>query len=382
MSPSSQQSGEVAVAHRIREHAGCARAALVVAGAEIVDEEEELVALDRAAEGAAKLILREGIDADALIVVLPRVCVQPVVLHVSIGGAMELVGAALEDADDAAAVDVAVIGRGVGGEHMHFFEGLGGGTVRDDVVEGLVHIDAVDGVVVGLGAVAVDVGQVSPTGAALDALHAGGAGCADCAGEIKGKRGKVQAVQGEALNGVGGESAAQSGVVGVEDRRRSRDIDRRRGAAHRKRDIECRRLQNFKIEGRNRIGIESICRDGHLVAANRQKFNSIKASGIGRGRSIDTGAEIVRHDLRAWDNGAAGVGYRAGDGTGDRLRHCCWDTHQHGEHYRERDLNQIFLHRGLTWFIAAKKVCAGLEEAVVGMRVDQFGESVLSACFA
>ncbi len=81
---------------------------------------------------------------------------------------MELVGAALEHAHHTAAVDITVVGRRVGGENLDLLQRLRRRAVGDEVVEGLVDIDAVQRIVVGLSAVAIQVDRVGVEGAPLN----------------------------------------------------------------------------------------------------------------------------------------------------------------------------------------------------------------------
>ncbi len=85
---------------------------------------------------------------------------------------MELIGAGLQHADHIAAVHVAVGGGRVRGQHLDFLQRFRRGTVGDEVVERLVHVDAVQRVVVRLGAIAVHIGRIAVEGAPFnDALY-------------------------------------------------------------------------------------------------------------------------------------------------------------------------------------------------------------------
>jgi hypothetical protein len=190
----------------------------VVAGAEIVDEEEELVLQDGAAEGSAKLVLRErvGWNLGGLILVLPGVGVEAIVLQVAVSRSVEFAGTAAEDGDDAGAVDVAELGGRVRRNYLDFIERSGGGAVANFVVEGLVDVEAFECVVIRLGAVAVYVDRVTVIGVALDDVGGGVAVGADRAGGVEGEGAEVETVERKVRDGVRGEGAAEGVVLGVE----------------------------------------------------------------------------------------------------------------------------------------------------------------------
>ena len=100
---------------------------------------------------------------------------------------MELVGPALEHAHHAGAIYVAVVGRRVCGNHLDLLQRLRRRAVGDQVVIGFVHVDAVQRVVVRLGAVAVHVGRIGVIGAAFKTRRAGCSRCIHCTGDIQGE---------------------------------------------------------------------------------------------------------------------------------------------------------------------------------------------------
>ena len=105
-----EEDRKISISHRLRKHALRSCSALVIAGSEIVDKEEELIALDGAAELPPNCACEYGLIGIAgLVIILPGVGVQAIVLHVAVGRAMELIGAAFEHADNAAAIHVAVM---------------------------------------------------------------------------------------------------------------------------------------------------------------------------------------------------------------------------------------------------------------------------------
>src|SRR5260370_21068716 len=127
----------------------------------IVHEEEETIMDDGATKGAAEDAGVEGgqrSDGGLVsgVLVGPAVGVQVVVFEEPEGVAVEAVGSALGDHDDLAAVGVAVLGGGIAADDPEFADGVYVGTVVDVIVDGVVDVDTIEGVVVGLLAVAVD----------------------------------------------------------------------------------------------------------------------------------------------------------------------------------------------------------------------------------
>ena len=206
---------EIAVAHSLGHHAGRRQATRMMARSQVIDKEEHLAVQEGTAEGTAELRLRVWRDRDdgVLMVVPPRVGVEAIVLHVAIGRTVEQVGAALEHEHHAGAVRVAKVGRRIGGDHLDLFEGLGRGGEGHPIVLGFVHVDAVQRVVVGLGAVAIDVGRIAGSAkatvwsVAADVRHRSGSAGVDRARHIQRNGREIQAVQRQVLDGVGGEGA-------------------------------------------------------------------------------------------------------------------------------------------------------------------------------
>src|ERR1700687_5865148 len=120
----------------------------------IVHEEEETIAEDGTAKGAAEDAAVErghGTDFAAVCCVLvrPAVGVQVVIFEEPEGVAVEAVGSALGYHDDLAAVGVGVLGGGIATDDAEFADGVYVGTVVDVVVDGVVDVDTIEGVVVG-----------------------------------------------------------------------------------------------------------------------------------------------------------------------------------------------------------------------------------------
>jgi hypothetical protein len=93
-------------------------------------------------------------------------------LHVVEQAAVKVIGAALEHGDDIAAVYVAILRRGVRRDDPNLLQGVGRGSLADQVVLGFVDADAVECVGVVLSAIAVDGHHPGVEGVALDGVVA------------------------------------------------------------------------------------------------------------------------------------------------------------------------------------------------------------------
>ena len=103
---------------------------------------------DGPADRAAKLRLRKRAGRKVFVAVCPGVGVQPEVLLIAVRRAVKMIRSGLQNAEHTRAVHIARIDRRVRRHHFHFFQGLGRGAIGDQVVERLVHINAVQRVVV------------------------------------------------------------------------------------------------------------------------------------------------------------------------------------------------------------------------------------------
>ena len=86
----------------------------------------------------------------------PGICVQVVVAKIEERASMELVGTALGLIENIAAKHVAILCRSIRGDHLHLTDRIHAGAIAGNIVEILVDIHAVEQVIVGLLAVAVD----------------------------------------------------------------------------------------------------------------------------------------------------------------------------------------------------------------------------------
>ena len=165
----------------------------------IIGEEEHLVLHDGPAEGGAENVLREiGLPGRGHhAVVLPRVRGQAVVAPVFEQVPVELVGARLDRAADQGTRHVSELSGVVVRVDPHFRERIRAGLVEQPVVDRVVHVDAVEHVVVRLLALAVHEGPARPEVLWLgEAVRLGGHG----PWQQKGKLGEVTPIQGHVLD--------------------------------------------------------------------------------------------------------------------------------------------------------------------------------------
>ena len=231
-----------------------------------------------------------------------------------------MIRTAFQHADHATAVDVAVVGRRVGGQHLDLLQGLRRRAVGDDVVERFIQVNAVERVIICLRAIAVQVHTIGVGIAAFNAGRAGGANSAYGARNIKRERRKIQAVQRKVLNGIGREGTTQGSVRCVEDRGRVRDRHRLRGTARIQLQIEGRRLQRFKLKGWHGLLPEAGRLDRDLITADGQKRDPVEAGSVRGGGRVDPGLKVVRDDRSARDHRATRVGDVTRNSSGDGLR--------------------------------------------------------------
>ncbi len=244
---------------------------------------------------------------------------------------MEAVGAAFQNAHHATAIYVAEGGGRIRGQHLHFLQRFRGGAIGNQVVERLIDVDAVQRVVVRLGAIAVHVRGIDEIIAALNLSRARGPGGIHDTRLIQSDRGKVEAIEGEIRNRVRRKCRTDGRIARVQNGRAARYIHRRRGRSHLQRNVECRRLDRFQRELGERRLAEPRRRHCHLVVPGRQEVDPINAVGVGGRRSVDPCVQVVRHHLSARNHCSARIGDLTGDGAGHILRHCRRDAHAHAQ---------------------------------------------------
>src|SRR5260370_13827304 len=175
---------------------------------------------DGTAKGAAEdAAVERGHRSDSRLVsgvlIRPTIGVQVVVFEEPEGIAVEAVGSALGDHDDLAAVGVAVLVGGIAADDPEFADGVYVGTVVDVIVDGVVDVDTIEGVVVGLLAVAVDE-EAAVIGGTSDVVRVRRRG-RDSAGYEGGERGKVTRLQGELGGLLCSDRGACARILRVED---------------------------------------------------------------------------------------------------------------------------------------------------------------------
>jgi len=319
-----KQGREVSVAHRRGDNASLLQTSSVRTGAFVVGEEEELVLQNRASYGSAKDGLSIGIDRDNGVgeLVGPRVSVEVLVLEEGVGRAVELVGSGLQDRDDGTSVGVAELCGSIGGDNADLGNGIGRWVIGDEVVLRFVEIGTVEGVVVGLVAVAIDGSDAVVEGAPLDGVVAGhslGVG-GDGAGLEEGHGGEVASVEWDVGDLVGGEGDAKGGVVGVEDRSGlGADIGDGGGSAGLELGIELGGLVDLEGEGGELRGGEAGGGYGDLVLADGKEAGAVEADLVGGDGCIDAGSDVMNDDSRVGNDRSAGIGDDATDGTGNVL---------------------------------------------------------------
>src|ERR1700733_7245486 len=215
---------------------------------------------------------------------------------------MELVGSGFDgDADDAAEV-VAIGGWRVLGDEVELLDGVDAGGEGYVVVVDLVVIHAIEDVVVGLLAVAVDVGASD-----LEArLRAGkGAGVqSDGAGREQGELVVVACGKGQSDIGASVENCAKVAVIGLEERRCACDFDGLRGLSNGQRNVDSCGLLLVEREGWTLCRGESLGCDLERVLTYREGGKIVGAGGAGSGVIGGASGDLAGCDLRACDDGA------------------------------------------------------------------------------
>ena len=192
--------------------------ALGLADTFVIDEEEEFVFDERAAEGCAELVAVEGGFAGGGLEVAGGVEVG--IAEEFEDGAVELIGAGAHDGVDDAAADAAVFGAEVTGDDAEFGKGVGGGlddlagvvlvagavrvvveAIHEEVVEGAAHAVDVEGAFAGRG------GGGEGDGDGRDV---------DVGGE-EGEAGVLATVEGEFGHGLRADDLGVFGGIGIDE---------------------------------------------------------------------------------------------------------------------------------------------------------------------
>ena len=284
-----------------------------------VDEEEQLVLDDRAAQGhtvggGAVFVARAELQA------VDRVAAHHLVAVIDVGAALERVGTGLGDGVDATADEVGLADIVRGDHDLHFLDGIQGDGV------------AAAGEVAGKAEVIVEVGTVDgEVRRTVVGTHEGHA--------VAAVRGQARHVRKVAADRRQGDDLAAVDVgrsTGLLDRELGGGLGDHDGLAQHlgvvgQGDVECIGLS--QLEGHVRVG--------HGVVAQAADLNGVRtagahtvdgetAFGIGHSIVLRAGRRVHRHDGGAGDALTLLVGNLAGQGGGRHLRggghnekHCC-----------------------------------------------------------
>src|SRR5882757_5278147 len=241
---------------------------------------------DGTAKGAAEdAAIERGHRSDGSLVsgvlVRPAVGVQIVVFEEPEGVAVEAVGSTLGDYDDLATIGVAVLGGCVATDNAEFADSVYVGTVVDVVVDSVVDVDTIEGVVVGLLAVAVDE-EAAVVGRTSDVVRVSRRG-RDSAGYESGERRKITRLQRELGCLLCSNGGACARILRVEDRSSGGDDNVFIYRADPEFGIHLGFLANFEVERTDRGRAEARGLYGDLVVANLEKANDVHTIGIGCG---------------------------------------------------------------------------------------------------
>ena len=264
----------------------------------IITEDEPLVLLQRAAERAAEDVLRPLRFRRTGPVVVPRVCVEVAVAVELEDVAAHDVRSGFGDVADHRARDVARVRGVVVRLDADLGECVGTGLIRHEVVDRLVHVDAVDHVVVRLLAVSV---HVRPPAAEVANVGEGSGVHADDSGQQQRQLAGVSAVQRQRDDRRARDHFADRHRLGLQKRRLAGDQDGLLDRAELQREIEPHDRLRFDF---NRIGRRRL-EAGQLslqhVRPDRYRRDAVVAGFVRHGR--------VRHV-----GGLTGGGHgRAGD---------------------------------------------------------------------
>jgi hypothetical protein len=246
--PAGEQAAQIALAPRQRDHRGerVGRRHLLPR-ALIVAEEEHLVADDGAAERAAEDVPRKLRLAAARAAGGPRrrrqVVVPPVIERV----AAELVRARLQDDVHQAAGHVSELGRVVVRLDADLLHRVRARLIRDQVVDRVVHVDAVEAEVVRLLALAV---HERPAAAdVLQTVEGARIGGHRAGGVERGGR-QVPPLDRERLHLPLLQRVADHRVLGLQHGTRRHHLDALFDRAHFEREVDARRLVRRERHGR------------------------------------------------------------------------------------------------------------------------------------
>ena len=288
----------------------------ILARSLVVAEEEQRVLHQRPAEGAAIDVLPAFRLRRAGPVPLPRVRVEVAVPVELERVAPEAVGARLQYAGDDGAAHVARVGGVVVGLDRDLGHGIRAGLVPDAVVDGLVHVETVQRVVVHLLPVPVDVGARAAD--ARDVREAGRVG-RHRAGQHQGELAGVPAVERQRRRGAPRDHLADRGRLRLQDRGLSGHLDGLGDGTDRHLEVETGHLPRLERDGLGRgrpepgqFGLED-------VGADEDRGDGVVAGLIGDRHVGHVGGPVGCRDGDARQGAARLVDDEAGDGRGAGL---------------------------------------------------------------
>ena len=297
-------------------------------------EEERAVLPDRPAERAAELVVAERVLRGRLLVEEVAGS-QGIVAEVLVDRASQVIGARPgDDVDDGAGV-AAVFGLGAG-EHRELGHGIdgkhgGGGAENAGLVDGrqvpipVVHVGAVEQIVVGAAAVAVDAEEAEGAGGVVDT-----AGVGARPGNQRHELHEVASVERD-LRGL---LPLDGSALDV-----ARRVDKRRPCHHLHRLLDAARLhlhvnalagRGHDLHALDHLGRKPRQGCGQVVHAQRQFREEVVAGGIGRHRPGEAGAGVRRGDGSSGHGCAGLIGDGTLDGSPEGLRGG-WRDREQGE---------------------------------------------------
>ena len=272
---------EITVAPGCRRHRDRLEAGRFEPRALVVPEREQLVLDERAAQRAAKHVLPALRLGRARAVVRPGVRVHAAVPVELEHAAFDKIRAGFDDVADDRARHVPDVGGVVVRLDADLGQRVGAGLVRDEVVDRLVHVDAVDHVVVGLLPVPV---HVRPA-AAADVAGAGE--CARIrrhdAGQEQRELAGVPAVQRQRVERRARNDLADRRRLGLQNRRHARDLDRLFERADLQLEVDPQNLLRFELNGLRRRRLEPGKLRLDHVRPNRERRHGVVAGFVGDG---------------------------------------------------------------------------------------------------
>ena len=308
---------QIAAAPRLRRNRHGLEPGRVESRALVVAEEEQRVPHQRPSERAAENVL------PALRLGRPRPVVRPGVgVHRAVPVELERVSvkavrAGLDDVADDGAGDVSCVGSVVVGLDADLGQRVGTGLIRDQVVDRLVHVHAVNRVVVGLLPVPVD---ERPSAAEVaDRRERARVGRNHARQEQRELTG-IATVEGKRRERRAGNHLTNRGRFGLQHLRLAADFDRLLHRAELQLEINAGDLHRLQLERLGDAGLETGKLGLDDIRADRHRADRVVAGFVGNGGVVDV-CRLIRRGHGCTGNGrAALIGDDSGQGRRARLR--------------------------------------------------------------